>query len=55
MILAALNLLGELLDASEIDAAPPIDSGVIDRSPARGTGPRLRHPAPRVEVVSRPV
>jgi DNA-binding MarR family transcriptional regulator len=32
MILAALERLGELLDASEIDAAPLIDTGVIDRS-----------------------
>ena len=32
MILAALERLGELLDASEIDAAPLIDAGAIDRS-----------------------
>jgi DNA-binding MarR family transcriptional regulator len=32
MILAALERLGELLDASRIDAAPLIDTGVIDRS-----------------------
>lgn len=32
MILAALERLGELLDATEIDAAPLIDAGVIDRS-----------------------
>ncbi len=32
MILAALERLGELLDATEIDAAPLIDVGVIDRS-----------------------
>jgi len=31
MILAALERLGELLDATEIDAAPLIDSGAIDR------------------------
>lgn len=40
MILAALERLGELLDAGEIDAAPLLDSGIIDRSlaPSR-TGP----------------
>jgi DNA-binding MarR family transcriptional regulator len=32
MILAALERLGELLDATKIDAAPLIDAGVIDRS-----------------------
>ncbi len=32
MILAALERLGDLLDASDIDAAPLIDTGVIDRS-----------------------
>lgn len=32
MILAAVERLGELLDASNIDAAPLIDAGVIDRS-----------------------
>ena len=32
MILAALERLGELLDATDIDAAPLIDSGAIDRS-----------------------
>jgi DNA-binding MarR family transcriptional regulator len=32
MILAALERLCELLDASEIDAAPLIDTGAIDRS-----------------------
>ena len=31
MILAALERLGELLDATDIDAAPLIDSGAIDR------------------------
>ncbi|MFA7441159.1 MAG: MarR family transcriptional regulator [Sphingomonadaceae bacterium] len=31
MILAALERLGELLDASEIDAAPLLDVGIIDR------------------------
>lgn len=31
MILAGLERLGELLDAGEIDAAPLIDGGVIDR------------------------
>jgi DNA-binding MarR family transcriptional regulator len=31
MILAALERLGELLDATRIDAAPLIDSGAIDR------------------------
>lgn len=37
MILAALERLGELLDAGEIDAAPLIDTGVIDR-PLDGGG-----------------
>jgi DNA-binding MarR family transcriptional regulator len=32
MILAALERLGEILDASDIDAAPLIDAGAIDRS-----------------------
>lgn len=32
MILAALERLGELLDATDIDAAPLLDGGVIDRS-----------------------
>lgn len=32
MILAALERLGELLDATEIDAAPLIDVGIIDRA-----------------------
>lgn len=32
MILAALERLGEILDATEIDAAPLIDAGAIDRS-----------------------
>lgn len=32
MILAALERLGEILDASEIDAAPLIDAGAIDRT-----------------------
>ena len=32
MILAGLERLGELLDATDIDAAPLIDSGAIDRS-----------------------
>ncbi|MCF8707994.1 MarR family winged helix-turn-helix transcriptional regulator [Rhizorhapis sp. SPR117] len=32
MILAALERLGELLDATDIDAAPLIDAGAIDRS-----------------------
>src|SRR3546814_379154 len=32
MILAALARLGELLDATDIDAAPLIDAGIIDRS-----------------------
>jgi DNA-binding MarR family transcriptional regulator len=32
MILAALERLGELLDATGIDAAPLIDTGIIDRS-----------------------
>ena len=32
MILAALERLGELLDASEIDAAPLLDTGPIDRN-----------------------
>lgn len=32
MMLAALERLGQLLDASDIDAAPLIDTGVIDRS-----------------------
>ncbi|MDO8289846.1 MAG: MarR family transcriptional regulator [Parvibaculum sp.] len=32
MILAALERLGELLDATDIDAAPLIDTGAIDRS-----------------------
>ena len=32
MILAALERLGELFDATDIDAAPLIDAGVIDRS-----------------------
>ena len=31
MILAALERLGELLDATDIDAAPLLDVGVIDR------------------------
>lgn len=31
MILAALERLAELLDAADIDAAPLIDTGVIDR------------------------
>jgi hypothetical protein len=32
MILGALERLGVLLDASEIDAAPLIDVGIIDRA-----------------------
>jgi hypothetical protein len=32
MILAALERLGVILDAAEIDAAPLIDTGIIDRS-----------------------
>jgi DNA-binding MarR family transcriptional regulator len=32
MILSALERLGELLDATDIDAAPLIDTGAIDRS-----------------------
>ncbi len=32
MILAALERLGELLDATDIDAAPLLDVGIIDRS-----------------------
>jgi hypothetical protein len=32
MILAALERLGEILDASDIDAAPLLDAGAIDRS-----------------------
>ena len=32
MVLAALERLSQLLDATEIDAAPLIDAGVIDRS-----------------------
>jgi len=32
MILAALERLGQLLDAADIDAAPLIDAGIIDRS-----------------------
>jgi len=32
MILAALERLGELLDATDIDAAPLLDGGAIDRS-----------------------
>jgi hypothetical protein len=32
MILAALERLGHLLDADNIDAAPLIDAGVIDRA-----------------------
>jgi DNA-binding MarR family transcriptional regulator len=32
MILAALERLSDLLDAKDIDAAPLIDTGVIDRS-----------------------
>lgn len=32
MILAALERVAELLDATDIDAAPLIDSGAIDRS-----------------------
>jgi DNA-binding MarR family transcriptional regulator len=32
MILAALERLGEIFDATEIDAAPLIDTGIIDRS-----------------------
>lgn len=32
MILAALERLGQLMDATDIDAAPLIDTGVIDRS-----------------------
>ena len=31
MILAGLERLGHLLDAADIDAAPLIDAGVIDR------------------------
>lgn len=31
MILSSLERLGELLDAAEIDAAPLLDSGAIDR------------------------
>lgn len=38
MILAALERLGEVLDASGIDAAPLIDTGVIDRSIEAGEG-----------------
>lgn len=36
MILAALERLSELLDAADIDAAPLIDTGVIDRVVDRG-------------------
>jgi len=32
MILAALERLGQLLDATDIDAAPLIDAGIIDRA-----------------------
>jgi len=32
MILSALERLSVILDASDIDAAPLIDGGVIDRS-----------------------
>ncbi|MGV8995828.1 MAG: MarR family winged helix-turn-helix transcriptional regulator [Parvibaculaceae bacterium] len=32
MILAGLERLGQLLDATDIDAAPLIDTGIIDRS-----------------------
>lgn len=32
MILAALERLGEILDVSQIDAAPLIDTGAIDRA-----------------------
>lgn len=32
MILAALERLGQLLDATQIDAAPLLDGGAIDRS-----------------------
>lgn len=32
MILAALERLGEMLDAGDIDAAPLIDTGAIDRA-----------------------
>jgi len=38
MILAALERLGELLDATDIDAAPLLDGGAIDRSVDSGGG-----------------
>jgi DNA-binding MarR family transcriptional regulator len=36
MILAALERVAELLDASDIDAAPLIDSGAVDRHVEKG-------------------
>lgn len=44
MILAALEKLGELLDATDIDAAPLIDTGAIDRSVDGPKAPRARKP-----------
>lgn len=40
MILAALEKIGELLNASDIDAAPLIDAGEIDRSVDRAGSTR---------------
>lgn len=36
MILAALERLGDLLGATDLDAAPLLDSGAIDRQPPSG-------------------
>jgi DNA-binding MarR family transcriptional regulator len=47
MILAALERLGELLDATEIDAAPLIDVGIIDREIDGDTAPDPTSGLPR--------